>query len=143
MSIKVLVADDSGVMRQAICRLLHAEPEIEVVGEAADHAQTILMTNDLKPQVIVLDLHMPDETKFTPMEFRSQLNHNPLLLGVSLWNDQITTELAKSFDAIMRLDNMELAQTLGPSIMQSLSPKPATDQHHRFSNQTHFTSKIA
>ena len=72
MSIEVLETDDAGVMRQAICRLLHAEIEIDVVGEAADYAQTIQMTNDLKPQVIVLDLRMPNETDFTPMELRSQ-----------------------------------------------------------------------
>ena len=50
MPSKVLLADDSDVVRRAIRSLLEAQPEVEVVGEAADFAQTIQMANELKPQ---------------------------------------------------------------------------------------------
>ena len=55
MPIKVLLADDSEIVRRGIRALLRSQPEIELVGEAADFCQTIRMMNELKPQVIVLD----------------------------------------------------------------------------------------
>jgi hypothetical protein len=60
------LADDSEIVRRGIRQLLSAETEIEIVGEAADFAQTVQMVSDVKPEVIVLDLHMPGETNFSP-----------------------------------------------------------------------------
>jgi chemotaxis response regulator CheB len=51
MPIKVLLADDSNIVRRAIRRVLAVRPEIQLIGEATDFAQTIQMTNDLKPEV--------------------------------------------------------------------------------------------
>jgi DNA-binding NarL/FixJ family response regulator len=124
MSIKVLVADDTVVMRQAIGRLLGSQPEIELVGEAADYFQTIQLSNDLKPQVIVMDLHMPDVTELTPIEFKSRLNHQTLLLAISMWDDESTKDLADSFGAVTLLNKMELPKTLVPAILQLVTPKP-------------------
>ena len=58
MSIKVLLADDSDVMRRAIVKLLNEEPSTELVGEAKGFAETIQLANELKPDVLVMDLHM-------------------------------------------------------------------------------------
>src|SRR5580692_13055440 len=70
-SIKVLLADDSEIVRRGIRQLLAAETEIEIVGEAVNFAQTIRMTRDLNPQVVILDLHMPDENNIRPQEVKS------------------------------------------------------------------------
>jgi chemotaxis response regulator CheB len=56
MQIKVLLAEDSELVRRAIRRLLEQDPEIELVGEAANFAETIRMLSDLGPQVIVISL---------------------------------------------------------------------------------------
>jgi two-component system response regulator DevR len=60
-AIKIVLADDSEIVRRGIRQLLAAQTEIEIVGKAANFAQTIRMTRDLNPQVVILDLHMPDE----------------------------------------------------------------------------------
>ena len=60
--------------------------EIEIVGEAADFAQTIRMTRDLDPQVVILDLHIPDEKNISPQEVKSHLNRGTQ--AISLSNDQ-------------------------------------------------------
>jgi len=118
ISIKVLLADDSEIVRRGIRQLLSAETEIEIVGEAASFAQTIQIVSDVKPEVIVLDLHMPDETDFSPHAVKSHLHHGSRLLAISLSNDEEAKALAESLGASVLLDKMDLASTLIPTIMQ-------------------------
>ncbi len=120
MPIKVLLADDSRIVRQAIRRLLSAqtEIEIEVVGEADDFAQTIQMTSELKPEIIVMDLRMPDEGIFSPEEMKSHLNHGSQLLAISFWDDEDSKMLAESFGAAVLLDKTNLGTKLVPTIIK-------------------------
>ena len=123
MSIKVLLADDSEIVRRGIRTLLRSQPEIELVGEAADFRQTIRMLNELKPQVIVLDLHMPDGTEATLRDVKSHLNHDSQVLAMSVGNDPETKALAASLGTVPLLDKMELSNKLIHTIMQLVSPK--------------------
>ncbi len=89
MPIKVLLADDTAMMRKAIRRVLESEPEIEIVGEAADFAQVIKMMADLKPQLVLMDLHMPDTSRFTPSDVKASFaSGESQLLAISIWNDE-------------------------------------------------------
>jgi chemotaxis response regulator CheB len=122
MPIKVLLADDSEIIRRAIRSLLEAQPEIELVGEAADFAQTIQMANDLKPQVIVIDLHMSEETSVKALNVKSLLNHGSLLLAISFSYDEDAKALAESFGAVTLLDKKDLGNELFPTIMRLVLP---------------------
>jgi two-component system, NarL family, response regulator NreC len=55
----ILIADDHAVMRSGLRMLLEAEPDLEVVAEAGDVAETIRRLKAYKPDVLLLDLHMP------------------------------------------------------------------------------------
>ncbi|MCS6916025.1 MAG: chemotaxis response regulator protein-glutamate methylesterase [Myxococcales bacterium] len=57
--IRVLIADDSLFVRMALRRLLAADPELEVVGEAADGLQAVEQVLQLRPDVCTMDLNMP------------------------------------------------------------------------------------
>ncbi|MCZ7567725.1 MAG: response regulator transcription factor [Ardenticatenaceae bacterium] len=57
--IRVLVADDHVVMREGICLLLEAEPDIEVVGQASDGLEAYEKARELKPDVVLMDITMP------------------------------------------------------------------------------------
>jgi two-component system chemotaxis response regulator CheB len=57
--IRVLVVDDSALMRKLIPRILEADTSIEVVGTAMDGAFALKKIEDLKPDVVTLDLEMP------------------------------------------------------------------------------------
>jgi DNA-binding NarL/FixJ family response regulator len=118
ISIPILVADDSEIVRRCIRHLLSAHTEIAIVGEAASFVQTIQMTKDLDPRVIILDLHMPDENQIIPQEVKSQLNRSVRVLAISLSNDEDAKELAENLGAAVLLDKMELARTLVPAIVQ-------------------------
>ena len=58
-AIRVLVADDHAIVRKGICALLATEPDMEVVGEAADGQEAIVEAQKLCPDVVVMDLSMP------------------------------------------------------------------------------------
>ncbi|MDO5606593.1 MAG: chemotaxis response regulator protein-glutamate methylesterase [Paracoccus sp. (in: a-proteobacteria)] len=60
--VRVLIVDDSTVMRQLIRIRLRADPRIEVVGEAADTAQARAAIASLKPDVLTLDVEMPGQS---------------------------------------------------------------------------------
>lgn len=57
--ISVLLADDHTVVRQGLRTLLAAEPDIEVVGEADNGRQAVQLAHQLQPDVIVMDISMP------------------------------------------------------------------------------------
>jgi DNA-binding NarL/FixJ family response regulator len=58
-SIRIVVADDHTIFRDGLRRLLEAEPELKVIGEAADGAEAVAQTRELSPDILLLDLAMP------------------------------------------------------------------------------------
>jgi len=59
MKIRVLIADDHHLVRAGIAALLANQPDIEVVGEAADGLQAIEKVKLLKPDIVLMDINMP------------------------------------------------------------------------------------
>lgn len=57
--LRILLADDHGVVRKGLRFLLESEPDLEVVGEAADGRQAVDMAEELRPDVVVMDIAMP------------------------------------------------------------------------------------
>jgi len=60
MSIRVLLGDDHRIVREGLRILLEKEPDIEVIGEAEDGHSTVELARKLKPQIVVMDITMPD-----------------------------------------------------------------------------------
>jgi two-component system response regulator DevR len=117
MSIRVLLADDSHEMLAAIRRTLSEEPAIKVVGEVSTFAAMMQMISDCKPEVLLLDLHLPEERHFLPEFVKSQLVSVPCTLAVSFSNDGEAKDLAKSYGATALLDKMSLYTEMIPAIM--------------------------
>jgi len=59
MVIRVLIVDDHSVVREGLCMFLVRDPDLEVVGEAADGAEALEQARQLRPDVVVMDLLMP------------------------------------------------------------------------------------
>jgi two-component system, NarL family, response regulator LiaR len=58
-TIQIIIADDHSIVRKGIRALLATEPDIQVIGEAADGKEAVTMTQQLHPDVILMDLVMP------------------------------------------------------------------------------------
>jgi DNA-binding NarL/FixJ family response regulator len=59
VTIRVLIADDQGMVRSGFTVLLNAQPDIDVIGEAVNGQEAIAQAADLRPDVILMDVRMP------------------------------------------------------------------------------------
>jgi DNA-binding NarL/FixJ family response regulator len=115
MTITVLLADDSQMMRKGIADFLKIDSEIQVVAESSSFSQTMQLISSLRPQIVLMDLHMGDENNVTPSQVKSCLDGSSLL-AISFWNDDQTKALAESFGAVVVLDKTKLVAELIPAI---------------------------
>ncbi|BAN04559.1 response regulator [Ilumatobacter coccineus] len=60
MTIRVVIADDQSIIRAGLATILDAQPDIEVVGQAADGREAIDLALRLRPDVCLFDITMPD-----------------------------------------------------------------------------------
>src|SRR5205085_9807530 len=59
MPLRILIADDHSIWRQGLRIFLELDPELQVVGEAANGAEAVRLAGQLKPDVVLMDLLMP------------------------------------------------------------------------------------
>lgn len=60
MTLKILVVDDEKIVRSALEKLLSTHPEWEIIGEATDGLEAITKARDLQPDVVIIDVTMPE-----------------------------------------------------------------------------------
>lgn len=95
MTIRVLIVDDHSVVRQGLQMFLELEPEIEVVGEARNGVEAVQMARKIKPDVVLMDLLMPEMNGVTATKMiRQELPDTEVIALTSVLEDKAI------FDAI-------------------------------------------
>jgi two-component system chemotaxis response regulator CheB len=97
--IRILLVDDSAVIRRAITRMLSSEPEIVVAGNAGNGTQALARIPELKPDLIILDIDMPEMDGLeTLVEIRKLYRKLPVIMFSTLTERGATATL----DALAR-----------------------------------------
>ena len=114
----VLIADDSKLVQLGVRRLLKGEPRIHVLGSAVSFENTLQLAGQLKPQIILLDLHLPDggvfESEFVKATLLSSVER---IIAMSAWEDEASAALAVSYGARLLLQKGTMIHTLIPAIL--------------------------
>jgi NarL family two-component system response regulator LiaR len=149
--IRVLVADDHMVVRSGIRHVLESEAGFEVVGEAASGAEALALAAELHPDVVVLDISMPDESGLQVAARLREGSDGPRILILSmhdnaeyvlesvragahgyLLKDTAATELRSAIRAICRGESYfspPVASRLSAAVRGEHAGRPALLDH--------------
>lgn len=122
MTIKVLLADDSPLVRQVLADMLHETPDILVIGCACNGQEAAAMTLSLQPDLVVMDLMMPVMNGIEAIEEIMAGTPTPVLV---LSGAVDRTEMDCAFNAIKRgaLDVMEKPALETPEAMEAFAAR--------------------
>ena len=150
-AIKVLLADDHGVVRKGLRFLVEQEEDITVVGEAGDGREAVRLAKDLQPDVIVMDIAMPQLNGIdaTAQAIKASPGSGVLILSMHSDESYILRSLEAGVRGYILKDNAEehlvqairvvaqgkpffspvIAQTLLEDYMRNLQQKGQQDSY--------------
>ena len=85
--IKLLIADDHLIIRQGLRLILETEDEFEIVGEASDGAEAVERCQELKPDVVLMDLRMPNMDGLAAIEKLRELQPETAVVILTTFNE--------------------------------------------------------
>jgi DNA-binding NarL/FixJ family response regulator len=114
--ISVVFAEDHPQMRASISALLATAPDIQVVGQAAGGREAVELTRRLTPDVLIVDMVLPDQNGLEVIRQISALGLPTKILVLSMYTDQILVDSALQLGASDYLSKSSLTQTLLPAV---------------------------
>lgn len=84
---RVLVCDDEKLARDRLARLTEAVPDTEVVGEAANGREAVILSQSTRPDVVLLDIRMPDMDGIEAARHLLKLEHPPAVIFCTAYDE--------------------------------------------------------
>jgi len=97
--IRVLITEDSPVIRGYLEYLLNSDPDIEVVGTAKDGTEAVEMVALKKPDVVTMDIHMPKMDGFEATRKIMETNPVPIVIVSASWNPDEVDKTFRTMEA--------------------------------------------
>jgi two-component system response regulator NreC len=106
--IKLLIADDHAILRQGLRRILEAEPDMSVIGEAATGTDAVKRAKQLKPDVVIMDISMPEQDGIESMrQIVKTLSSRVLILTVHLEHHVISQAVSAGAAGYLAKDSLD------------------------------------
>lgn len=128
----IVIVDDSRLARKELAGLLSEQSRYEIVGEAADVKSALEMVNQLKPDLLLLDIHLPDGSGFDVLE---QAEHIPKVIFTTAYEQHAL----RAFE-VNALDYL-LKPITSERLFQAL--EKMEEDKSSFNTQTHTTNRKA
>lgn len=87
--IRIMLADDHSVVRQGFRRILEAQEDMEIVGEASNGREAVQMATDLKPDLVVMDVAMPELNGIEATRRLTASSEKTRVLALSMHKDAV------------------------------------------------------
>jgi two-component system, LytTR family, response regulator len=147
MKIRTIVVDDEPLARERLLKLLHAQPEIEVVGEAANGREAVDLIRKTKPALAFLDVQMPELDGFGALAELDE-DERPAVVFVTAYDkfalkafdvhavdyllkpfdkDRFQTALRRALDALARKEPAQIHEQLS-ALLSELRPAQQIDR---------------
>jgi two-component system chemotaxis response regulator CheB len=127
MAIRVLVVDDSFVMRAILRGILATDPELVLVGEAANGIEALAAAERLQPQVVLLDIEMPEMDGIECLTKLRERSSVPVIIVSSLAREGAPEALEAirrgAFRALQKpagAQSLDLDETQGREIIEAI-----------------------
>lgn len=98
---RVLIVDDRLPSRKGLRALLLTQPDIKVIAEAAGGEEALRLTRQLKPDVVVMDIHMPGINGIEATNKIKEFQHRTRVVVLTLHNDRREEALASGADGFL------------------------------------------
>lgn len=98
-NVRILLCDDNDNFRQLLTQYIKAMPGVEVVGEAIDGVDVIDKTESLDPDLVLMDLSMPNQSGLDATKTIKEKWPEKSVIILTLYEDSVYKELADEFNA--------------------------------------------
>jgi DNA-binding NarL/FixJ family response regulator len=122
---RILIADDSDRVRSGIRAILDNEDDLQVCGDAIDGKQALELTGELRPDVVLLDIHMPDWDGFQIAHQLRRAFPEIKVLIMSHDDASVVSPSASQVGAADCIDKTYLATDLVSKLRQLVGPNAA------------------
>ena len=145
--IRILIADDHGVLRAGLRALLDAESDLQVVGEAADGQEALHLADELCPDVVLLDINMPGPDSIEVVQRLKETRPNVRVLILTVHEDEsllraslrsgaagsigkraVDSELINAIRAVWRGD-VYVHPSMTHALLKGISPRSPFDEN--------------
>src|SRR5262247_739561 len=132
MAVTVLIVDDNAQFRALLREIVAAEPDLHVVGEAADGAEAIRLAQELQPDILLLDLGMPRVNGLEVLRWSKAERPASKVIIVTVHTEDAYRQAAEASGADAFLLKRTLRTDLVPTLQRlrgSLAPPQASQDH--------------
>lgn len=143
MPTRILIADDHTVVRTGLRALLDTDPDLEVIGEAADGTEALNLAKELEPDLVLLDITMPPDNGIRTAQRLKEALPEVIVLFLTMHEDEALLNEALRVGAagyvIKRAEDAELLQAIQvacrgdiyvhPAMTRALLDRPVTTSY--------------